>query len=154
MYVSLLTLCWRRQISVERGTSYAEAMRVWHEHSAENDGFYVTTDEKNGRRGAILAVQLQGKRNKATPTFNIYKPNSGLQSRAESLKTIKSKYRKVRVVAAPRHSGSRLVTSLTFIVHVVDVRVFFEDFFTSIRTNSFWCWFELAAVYVRYISSA
>ena len=81
---------------MERGTSYADAMRVWHEHSAEHDGFYLTADEKQGRRGAILAVQLHGKRHKTTPVFNVYKPNSGLQSRTESLKTIRNKYRKVR----------------------------------------------------------
>ena len=75
--------------------TYADAMSVWHEHSGENDGFYLANDEKNGRRGAILAVLMKGKRNRLAEMFRIYKPNSGVQNRSESLKTIKSKYRKV-----------------------------------------------------------
>ena len=76
--------------------SYSEAMRVWQEHSAPDDGFYLSKDEKNGRRGVLLAVQLQGKRNRHQQLFNVYKPNSGLQARPEQLKTIKNKHKKVR----------------------------------------------------------
>ena len=82
-------------MSVERGMSYNEAMRIWHDHSAPEDGFYVSTEEKNGRRGVLLATMLAGKRNKTQQLYNVYKPNSGLQGKAESLKSIKGKYRKV-----------------------------------------------------------
>ena len=80
--------------------TFAEAMRVWHDHSGENDGYYLATDEKNDRRAAVLAVMVKTKKNRITDMFWLYKPNSGRQAKTETLKSIKSKYRKVSTVVA------------------------------------------------------
>ena len=90
------------QVSVERGTSYSEAMRVWHDHDSPDDGFYLAIEEKvAGKKGVMLAHMRQGKRHKDKQgnkerLYNVYKPNTGLQGRGESLAEIKKKFRKVR----------------------------------------------------------
>lgn len=79
--------------------SYSEAMKIWHDHSAPDDGFYLGNQDKGGKRNVILATMLQGKKNKEKlldRVYNVYKPNTGLQSKPESLTEIKKRYKKVR----------------------------------------------------------
>ena len=73
--------------------TYSDAMRTWHEHNAPDDGFYLANQEKNGKRAVMLAALLQGKNKERL--YNVYKPNTGLQSKPENITEIKKKYKKV-----------------------------------------------------------
>ena len=49
---------------------------------------------RNGKRTAVLAVVMSGRRRERL--YSIYRPNTGLQQRAESLQEVKNKCKKVR----------------------------------------------------------
>lgn len=83
---------------------------------SEHEGFYLSHQVRNNKRTAILAVELenppqnplQSSKKKDKPSkkemmFQIYRPNTGLQVRHESLAEIEKKYKKVTMSEAEKH---------------------------------------------------
>lgn len=90
---------------------------------SENEGFYISHQLRNNKRTAILAAEIEqpsqppatatntatGKKSKEKIQskkdimFHVYRPNTGLQVRHESLAEIEKKYKKVTSEEAEPH---------------------------------------------------
>ena len=68
-------------------------MDKWHDHNGSDDGFYTSRQARNAKPTAMLATAMTGK--KRNKLFSIYRPNTGLQSKAETIEEIKKKYKRV-----------------------------------------------------------
>ncbi|XP_035448097.1 protein strawberry notch isoform X1 [Spodoptera frugiperda] len=84
----------------ERGMDWAEALEKWSELSGPKEGFYVSQQARNNKYTAILCVAAvtsvkKEKLTKKDIMFQIYRPNTGLQLKLESLAEIEKKYRRV-----------------------------------------------------------
>ncbi|XP_075154878.1 protein strawberry notch isoform X2 [Haematobia irritans] len=105
-------------VRVERGMIWQEAIEKYADLISENEGFYLSHQVRNNKRTAILAVELEnqpqntlqsskkkdgGKPSKKDIMFQIYRPNTGLQVRHESLAEIEKKYKKVTMSEAEKH---------------------------------------------------
>uniref|UniRef100_A0A1I8Q2D4 Protein strawberry notch n=1 Tax=Stomoxys calcitrans TaxID=35570 RepID=A0A1I8Q2D4_STOCA len=104
-------------VRVERGMIWQEAIEKYADLISENEGFYLSHQVRNNKRTAILAVELEnqpqnalqsgkkkdGKPSKKEIMFQIYRPNTGLQVRHESLAEIEKKYKKVTMSDAEKH---------------------------------------------------
>lgn len=85
----------------------------------EREGFYLSHQIRNGKKTAILAVIIDAnsangstsiglKKKNEKPTkkdimFQVYRPNTGVQFRTESLAEIEKKYKKVQSEEAESH---------------------------------------------------
>lgn len=96
-------------------------MHRWADLTNEKDGFYLSHQSRNGKQTAILAVMIEGsdtasnsklntsskkkdgKVSKKDIMFQVYRPNTGLQFRTESLAEIIKKYKKVQSDEAETH---------------------------------------------------
>ena len=91
-------------VIVERGLTWEKAIELA-SRLKEPEGFYVSNQVKNNHRIAILAINskslkksnsLNGNIDDTNLTsFCIFKPNTGLQVRQETLETLNKKYKKV-----------------------------------------------------------
>jgi hypothetical protein len=91
-------------VIVERGLTWEKAVELGG-CLKEPQGFYVSNQVRNNHRIAILVVNAaslkKSNSNGNVPTdtelssFSIYKPNTGLQVRQETLETLNKKYKKV-----------------------------------------------------------
>lgn len=84
---------------------------------SEFEGFYVSHQVRNGKRTAILAVEIETPQtpqqsnskkkekglNKKDIMYQVYRPNTGLQIRHESLAELEKKYKKVPSEEAEPH---------------------------------------------------
>ncbi|XP_060806586.1 protein strawberry notch [Amyelois transitella] len=90
----------------ERGMEWAEALEKLSQHGAALAGFYLSQQPRNGKHTAALCVAAPappGKHDKLAKKdqmFQIYRPNTGLQLRLESLAEIEKKYKRVDGVEA------------------------------------------------------
>ncbi|KYB27027.1 protein strawberry notch isoform X3 [Tribolium castaneum] len=85
-------------VHVERGMSWPEALEKLSELTGEDEGFYLSHQIRNGKHTAILAVAVSKKsknESKKEQMFSVYRPNTGLQFRQESLAELEKKYKKV-----------------------------------------------------------
>jgi len=84
---------------VERGMSWEAAKEKWADLVGANEGFYISSQPRNGKYMATLIVQsgtvARRGADKGEQHYTIYRPNLGLQLRQESLTEIKKKSRKV-----------------------------------------------------------
>ncbi|XP_074041916.1 protein strawberry notch isoform X2 [Leptinotarsa decemlineata] len=96
-------------VHVERGMSWPEALEKLSELVGENEGFWLSHQVRNGKHTAILAVAVDGggsggakgkKESKKDMMFSVYRPNTGLQFRQESLAELEKKYKKVESAEA------------------------------------------------------
>ncbi|XP_064424224.1 protein strawberry notch homolog 1 isoform X2 [Latimeria chalumnae] len=78
-------------ISVERGMSWDDAVKVWAEQSGPEDGFYLSSQIRNNKKTAILVKEVNTKKK----LFLIYRPNTGKQLKLETYADLKKKYKKV-----------------------------------------------------------
>lgn len=91
-------------VHVERGMSWPEALEKLSDLVGENEGFWLSHQVRNGKHTAILAVAVEStnnktkKENKKEQMFSVYRPNTGLQFRQESLAELEKKYKKVSSV--------------------------------------------------------
>ncbi|KAH8374146.1 hypothetical protein KR200_000653, partial [Drosophila serrata] len=113
-------------VRVERGMIWQEALDKYADLFNENEGFYLSHQLRNQKRTAIMVVILpysatnsssssstagdsdNPKKKKATRSkkeimCQIYRPNTGLQVRHESLFELEKKYRKVQMTEAEPH---------------------------------------------------
>lgn len=98
-------------VQVERGMSWDEATNRWSELTGSYEGFYLSHQIRNNKQTAILAVAV-GTSNKKEGSsskkdkdqfYTIYRPNTGLQLRQESLGEMEKKYKKVSSDDAQSH---------------------------------------------------
>ncbi|KAJ8979809.1 hypothetical protein NQ317_001299 [Molorchus minor] len=87
-------------VHVERGMSWPEALEKFSDLVAETEGFWLSHQIRNGKHTAILAVAVEDssskpkKESKKDQMFSVYRPNTGLQFRQESLAELEKKYKK------------------------------------------------------------
>uniref|UniRef100_A0A2A4K0Z6 SBNO alpha/beta domain-containing protein n=1 Tax=Heliothis virescens TaxID=7102 RepID=A0A2A4K0Z6_HELVI len=84
----------------KRGMDWAEALEKWSELTGAKEGFYVSQQARNNKHTAVLCVAAVNSHKKEKLTkkdimFQIYRPNTGLQLRLESLAELEKKYRRV-----------------------------------------------------------
>nr|CAI5863454.1 unnamed protein product [Callosobruchus analis] len=92
-------------VHVERGMSWPEALEKFSDLIGEDEGFWLSHQVRNGKHTAILAVAVDAggggaatknkKESKKDKMFSVYRPNTGLQFRQESLAELEKKYKKV-----------------------------------------------------------
>lgn len=88
-------------LTVERGLSWNDAEEKWADVIGSDEGFYLSNQVRNGKKTAILAIQLSRdgnsskKGSKKDKMFVVYRPNTGQQVKHESLAELKKKYKKV-----------------------------------------------------------
>lgn len=90
----------------------------WADLEDEKEGFYLSHQARNGNYTAILAIAVESRPNnlmssssskkgkndkKKEQMFQIYRPNTGLQVRLETLTELEKKYRKVESGEADIH---------------------------------------------------
>lgn len=103
-------------VRVERGMIWQEAIDKYADLISEFEGFYVSHQVRNGKRTAILAVEIETPQaqqsnskkkekgiSKKDMMYQIYRPNTGLQIRLESLVELEKKYKKVPSEEAEPH---------------------------------------------------
>ncbi|CAK1590016.1 unnamed protein product [Parnassius mnemosyne] len=87
-------------VQTERGMDWIEALEKESELSGPKEGFYLSQQARNDKYTAVLCVAAHTNTRKEKLTkkeimFQIYRPNTGLQLRLESLADIEKKYKKV-----------------------------------------------------------
>lgn len=105
-------------VHVERGMIWQEAMEKWADLEEEKEGFYLSHQVRNGNYTSVLAIAVEDRSKsvllgtatkktkidkKKDQMFQIYRPNTGLQVRLESLTDLEKKYRKVDSSEADKH---------------------------------------------------
>lgn len=92
-------------VLVERGLSWEAALEKLEDCSDSDEGFYLSAQARNNRKTAILAVADTGrsKSTKGGKLFRVYRPNTGLQAKQETLDELKSKYQKATKKEVEKH---------------------------------------------------
>lgn len=80
--------------------SWEEALEKWAELTGAKEGFYLSHQIRNSKHTAILAVEYESgikkkAESKKDQMYYVYRPNTGLQFRQESLAELEKKYKKV-----------------------------------------------------------
>ncbi|XP_048582469.1 protein strawberry notch homolog 1-like [Nematostella vectensis] len=102
-------------VSVERGMSWDDAVTLWRETTEPEEGFYLSHQARNDKKMAILVrAASRGKKKKL---LSVYRPNTGLQSKQETVEEIKKKYKKVTAPEAQQHWCSQYDSSLSLCSH-------------------------------------
>ncbi|KAJ0173330.1 hypothetical protein K1T71_011506 [Dendrolimus kikuchii] len=106
----------------ERGMDWTEALEKHSELSGPKEGFYLSQQARNNKYTAVLcvAVPINTKKEKVTKKdlmFQIYRPNTGLQIRQESLAEIEKKYKKVESADAETSWRAQYSASLRVCSH-------------------------------------
>ncbi|KAK4336681.1 hypothetical protein RND71_044107 [Anisodus tanguticus] len=84
------------KIAVERGISWDKAVEINSQCKDKEEGFYILNSDHMVRKNIQLAVFDNSSRfNYSKNNYRIYKPNTGLQSKAESSSQLKEKGRKI-----------------------------------------------------------
>lgn len=105
-------------VHIERGMIWQEAMEKWADLEGAKEGFYLSHQVRNGSYTAILAIAVEDRNSsvllgtatkkvkndkKKEQMFQIFRPNTGLQVRLESLTELEKKYKKVDSSEADKH---------------------------------------------------
>ncbi|XP_050547780.1 protein strawberry notch [Daktulosphaira vitifoliae] len=99
-------------VHVERGMSWDEAVERSTEAKGSNEGFYLSHQIRNNKSTAVLAIMADNNSNKKSENtktlkkdimFMLFRPNTGLQLRQESLSELEKKYYKVGTDKAEKH---------------------------------------------------
>ncbi|XP_058836760.1 protein strawberry notch isoform X2 [Topomyia yanbarensis] len=113
-------------VQVERGMIWQEAIDKWADLGSETEGFYLSKQARNGKLAAILAVEIENTastkkksslKSKKDMMFQIYRPNTGLQFKHESLDELEKKYKKVLIDEAEAHWGQQYDASVNTCSH-------------------------------------
>ncbi|XP_067135258.1 protein strawberry notch homolog 1-like isoform X1 [Centruroides vittatus] len=109
-------------VSVERGMGWDAVMDIWKELTDSNEGFYLSIQTRNNKKTAVLAVEDSARRVKdkreRDKLYRIYRPNTGLQAKQETLTDLKSKYRKATPDTAQKYWNDQYDASSTVCSHV------------------------------------
>ncbi|XP_074000099.1 protein strawberry notch isoform X3 [Rhodnius prolixus] len=114
-------------VHVERGMSFDEAIERWSQLSGPKEGFYLSHQIRNGKQTAILAEAIEssgsgksvkkGAEGKKDQLYTIYRPNTGLQLRQETLGELEKKYKLVTKDEAETHWKEQYDSSNTICSH-------------------------------------
>ncbi|XP_055535326.1 protein strawberry notch isoform X2 [Wyeomyia smithii] len=113
-------------VQVERGMIWQEAIDKWADLGGEKEGFYLSKQARNEKYAAILAVEIENintskkkseSKSKKDMMFQIYRPNTGLQLKLESLDELEKKYKKVLSDAAESHWSQQYDASVNTCSH-------------------------------------
>ncbi|XP_057655618.1 protein strawberry notch-like isoform X8 [Diorhabda carinulata] len=118
-------------VHVERGMSWPEALEKFADLVGEYEGFWLSHQVRNGKTTAILAVTVdtgggggstkgkkEGKKeSKKDQLFSVYRPNTGLQFRQESLSELEKKYKKVESAEAEKSWSQQYDASVNTCSH-------------------------------------
>ncbi|XP_015375524.1 PREDICTED: protein strawberry notch [Diuraphis noxia] len=114
-------------VHVERGMSWDESVERFNEAKAPTEGYYLSHQIRNNKSTAVLALLADNSANKKgettkTPSkkdimFTIFRPNTGLQLRQESLSELEKKYFKVELSKAEKHWKEQYDSSETVCSH-------------------------------------
>ena len=91
------------QIVVERGLAFSKAVQLKEQSANPDDGFYMSNEDRLYCRLPVLALSTTsnvnvGNMRKSEQLFRIYRPNTGLQQRHETLESLRKKYEKVKIL--------------------------------------------------------
>ncbi|CAK9304464.1 unnamed protein product [Gordionus sp. m RMFG-2023] len=123
--------CQLWSFQIERGLQWEIAVKLYRDQQDLDDGFFVSKQAKNGIYAPILALSYVSRKalNSTASTnveklaenklFNIYRPNTGLQGKLETLASLTKKYRKVPPQEAQEHWENIYNSSLTQCTHVL-----------------------------------
>uniref|UniRef100_A0A4W3J8R5 Protein strawberry notch homolog 1 n=1 Tax=Callorhinchus milii TaxID=7868 RepID=A0A4W3J8R5_CALMI len=106
-YVALYT------ISVERGMSWDDAVKIWAEQMGSEDGFYLSLQIRNNKKTAILVKEVNSKKR----LYMMYRPNTGKQLKLENYGDLKKKYKKVSSGDAESHWKEQYKSSAETCTH-------------------------------------
>ncbi|KAG2471348.1 SBNO1 protein, partial [Polypterus senegalus] len=98
-------------VSVERGMSWEDAMKVWAEQSGTDDGFYLQI--RNNKKTAIIVKEVNTKKR----LFLVYRPNTGKQLKMETYADIRKKCKKVLSDDAKQHWMDQYISSADICSH-------------------------------------
>ena len=89
------------EIVVERGIAFGKAVQLNEHSSNPEDGFYMSKETDQFCHLVVLALSSttnvnMGNFRRNEQLFRIYRPNTGLQQRHETLESLRKKYDKVR----------------------------------------------------------
>ncbi|KAM3957889.1 LOW QUALITY PROTEIN: protein strawberry notch [Aphomia sociella] len=107
----------------ERGMEWMEALEKWSGAASPKDGFYLSLAARNGKYTAVLCLAAlpaghkKDKLHKKEQMYQIYRPNTGLQLRLESLAEIEKKYKKVESAEAEAAWRAQYSASLRVCSH-------------------------------------
>ncbi|XP_073258615.1 protein strawberry notch homolog 1-like isoform X3 [Porites lutea] len=102
-------------VSVERGVSWEESFQLRTRQSQPADGYYLSNQSRNGKKYAILVICQS--RSKKKNLYSVYRPNTGLQTKQDSLEEIKKKYKKVSDAEAKASWDEQYNSALTQCIH-------------------------------------
>ncbi|XP_014244664.1 protein strawberry notch-like [Cimex lectularius] len=118
-----MTVTELHKVRVERGMTWAEAVSLWTELKTVHEGFYLSSQVRNGNNEVIL-VQLENgissiKKSfvKEQESYCIHRPNVGLQLKRENLKFILKKFKKIGLEEAEHHWKSHYSASSSICSH-------------------------------------
>ncbi|CAL1537077.1 unnamed protein product [Lymnaea stagnalis] len=98
------------KFAVERGMPWQSAIELWRRCGSMDEGFYCSLQDRMCKKTVILVV-IHGKNKKKELMFNVYRANTGLQGRPETLEEVKKKYKKcLPDVAQPLWEDQYLVS--------------------------------------------
>lgn len=103
-------------VTVERGMSWTQALNMYRKYSGEDDGFYVSSNDKFWKKTAILAVYHTTNK-KREKLYDVYRPNTGRQPHPESLTSLQRKYKKVLPDNAQKWWEEQYISSATLCSH-------------------------------------
>ncbi|XP_012140894.1 protein strawberry notch isoform X3 [Megachile rotundata] len=109
-------------VHVERGMNWAEAVDKCSELTGSKEGFYLSHQIRNGKQTAILAVAVdtgskKKSESKKDQLYMVYRPNTGLQLRQETLGELEKKYKKVSSDEAEPHWSQQYEASVDTCSH-------------------------------------
>ena len=106
-------------VLVERGLSWEAILEKFEDCSDDDEGFYLSSQARNNRKTAILAVADTGRsKSSKGKLFRVYRPNTGLQAKQETLDELKSKYRKTTKKDVEEHWKENYEASATLCSHM------------------------------------
>ncbi|CAF4136663.1 unnamed protein product [Rotaria sp. Silwood2] len=112
------------QIVVERGLAFSKAVQLKEQSINPDDGFYMSNENRPYCRLPILALSTTSNVNlgnirKSEQLFRIYRPNTGLQQRYETLESLRKKYEKVLPIQAQAYWDELYHKAATLCIHFI-----------------------------------
>lgn len=131
---------------MERGLAFSKAVQLQENSVNPNDGFYMSNEDRLYCRLPILALSTTsnvnvGNLRKSEQLFRIYRPNTGLQQRHETLESLRKKYEKVN-----NSFSLNLVNSiLSFFLKIspIEAQAYWEELYHKAAT--------LCIHFIRYV---
>lgn len=86
-----------QKVAVSRGIEWEAALKIFGESDDNEEGFYKSRWDSAQNVGVLLAIKDKSSQKSygVQSIFQIYKPNTGSQNRAETLSSLKERFRKV-----------------------------------------------------------